>query len=87
MVTHSQGTPTSILLMAQMIQEGMLHMEEDNPKMQWISILTMAGISHGPFPFLKGNFVVCWFEAEAAGELFEFMDLETEIAKKFCKAL
>ncbi|KAG0026483.1 hypothetical protein BGZ81_006324 [Podila clonocystis] len=85
--THSQGTPTSILLMARLIQEGMLRVEEDDPKMQRIGILTMAGISHGPFPFLKGNFVVRWFEAEAAGELFEFMDSETEIAKKFREAL
>lgn len=85
--THSQGTPTSILLVARLIQEGMLRVEEDDHKMQRIGILTMAGISHGPFPFLKGNFVVRWFEAEAAGELFEFMDSETEIAKKFREAL
>lgn len=59
----------------------MLRVEEDGPKMQQIGILTMVGISHGPFPFLKGNFVVRWFEAEATGELFEFMDSKTEIAK------
>ncbi|KAG0268970.1 hypothetical protein BGZ95_002246 [Linnemannia exigua] len=81
--THSQGTPTSILLMARLIEEGMLRVREDDPTMQRIGILTMAGISHGPFPFLKGNLIVRWFEAEAAGELFEFMDSESHIARKY----
>ncbi|KAF9094875.1 hypothetical protein BGX23_001445 [Mortierella sp. AD031] len=81
--THSQGTPTSILLVARLIEEGMLRVREDDPTMQRIGILTMAGISHGPFPFLKGNLIVRWFEAEAAGELFEFMDSESHIARKY----
>ncbi|KAK3842892.1 MAG: hypothetical protein J3R72DRAFT_441939 [Linnemannia gamsii] len=81
--THSQGTPTSILLMARLIEEGILRVREDDPAMQRIGILTMAGISHGPFPFLKGMFIVRWFEAEAARELFEFMDSESHIARKY----
>lgn len=81
--THSQGTPTSILLVARLIEEGLLRVQEDDPTMQRIGILTMAGISHGPFPFLKGNLIVRWFEAEAAGELFEFMDSESHIARKY----
>ncbi|KAF9958469.1 hypothetical protein BGZ72_000310 [Mortierella alpina] len=85
--THSQGTPTSILLMARLIDEGLLRVKEDDPQMQRIGILTMAGISHGPFPFLKGNFVVRVFEREAASELFEFMDSETGIARKYREGL
>ncbi|KAF9909020.1 hypothetical protein EC991_009203 [Linnemannia zychae] len=85
--THSQGTPTSTLLVARLIEEGMLRVAADDPKMQRVGILAMAGISHGPFPFLKGNLIVRWFEAEAAQELFEFMDSETEIAKKYREAL
>ncbi|KAF8941836.1 hypothetical protein BGZ47_007133, partial [Haplosporangium gracile] len=81
--THSQGTPTSILLVARLIEEGLLRVREDDPTMQRIGILTMAGISHGPFPFLKGNLIVRWFEAEAAGELFEFMNSESHIARKY----
>ncbi|KAF9899285.1 hypothetical protein EC991_009157 [Linnemannia zychae] len=81
--THSQGTPTSILLIARLVEEGILRVQEDDPTMQRIGILTMAGISHGPFPFLKGNLIVRWFEAEAAGELFEFMDSESHIARKY----
>ncbi|KAF8926616.1 hypothetical protein BGZ47_002620, partial [Haplosporangium gracile] len=80
--THSQGTPTSILLIARLIKEDLLRVREDDPTMQWIGILTMAGISHGLFPFLKGNLIVRWFEAEAAGGLFEFMVSESHIARK-----
>ncbi|ORY88525.1 hypothetical protein BCR41DRAFT_366334, partial [Lobosporangium transversale] len=59
--THSQGTPTSILLIAKWIKEGILRVQEDDPRIQRIGILAMAGISHGPFPFLKGNLIVRWF--------------------------
>ncbi|KAF9965966.1 hypothetical protein BGZ70_003688 [Mortierella alpina] len=85
--THSQGTPTSTFLVARLIEEGILRVQEDDPHMQRVGILAMAGISHGPFPFLKGNLIVRWFEAEAAQELFEFMDSETPIAKKYREAL
>ncbi|KAF9581295.1 hypothetical protein BGW38_001738, partial [Lunasporangiospora selenospora] len=85
--THSQGTPTSTLLVSRLIDEGILRVHEDDPSMQRIGILAMAGISHGPFPFLKGNLIVRWFEAEAAHELFEFMDSESEIATKYRDAL
>ncbi|KAF9187439.1 hypothetical protein BGZ51_001286 [Haplosporangium sp. Z 767] len=81
--THSQGTPTSILLIARLIEEELLRVKQDDPWMQRIGILTMAGISHGPFPFLKGNLIVRFFEAEAAKELFEFMDSETHVARKY----
>ncbi|KAF8972832.1 hypothetical protein BGZ46_010034 [Entomortierella lignicola] len=85
--THSQGTPTSTLLVAKLINEGMLRTQESDPKMQRVGILAMAGISHGPFPSLKGNLIVRWFEADAAQELFEFMDSESEISKKYHEAL
>ncbi|GJJ70942.1 hypothetical protein EMPS_03292 [Entomortierella parvispora] len=81
--THSQGTPTSVLVVAQLIKDGLLRVREDDPNKQRIGMLTMAGISHGPFPFLKGNLIVRWFEAEAAGELFEFMDSNSHIAQKY----
>ncbi|KAG0357175.1 hypothetical protein BG005_003839 [Podila minutissima] len=85
--THSQGTPTSIMLVARLIQEGLLRVDLNDPMMQRIGVLTMAGISHGPFPFLKGNLIVRWFEAEAAGELFEFMDSESTIARRYREGL
>lgn len=85
--THSQGTPTSTLLIARLINEGMLRVQDNDPQMQRIGILAMAGISHGPFPFLKGNLIVRWFEADAAQELFEFMDSESPISKRYREAL
>lgn len=85
--THSQGTPTSIMLVARLIQEGLLRVDLNDPRLQRIGVLTMAGISHGPFPFLKGNLIVRWFEAEAAGELFEFMDSESTIARRYREGL
>ncbi|KAF9360414.1 hypothetical protein BGX34_007780 [Mortierella sp. NVP85] len=85
--THSQGTPTSTLLISRLINEGMLRVQENDPRMQRIGILAMAGISHGPFPFLKGNLIVRWFEADAAQELFEFMDSESHISKRYREAL
>ncbi|KAF9175233.1 hypothetical protein BGX20_007383 [Mortierella sp. AD010] len=85
--THSQGTPTTILLLARWIEEGLLRVREDDPRCQRIGVLAMAGISHGPFPFLKGNLILRWFEADAAKELFEFMDSESYIARKYREAL
>ncbi|KAF9586455.1 hypothetical protein BGW38_004715 [Lunasporangiospora selenospora] len=85
--THSQGTPTSIMLVAHLIRDGILRVHENDPLMQTIGILAMAGISHGPFPFLKGNLIMRFFEADAAKELFEFMDSETSIARKYQEGL
>ncbi|KAF9361213.1 hypothetical protein BGX26_005037 [Mortierella sp. AD094] len=85
--THSQGTPTTILLLARWIEEGLLRVKEDDPRSQRIGVLAMAGITHGPFPFLKGNLILRWFEADAAKELFEFMDSESYIARKYREAL
>ncbi|KAI8579067.1 hypothetical protein K450DRAFT_243700 [Umbelopsis ramanniana AG] len=80
--THSQGTPVSSLLLARLLHEGHIHMGR-----QQCAMLAMAGISQGPFPALKGNLIVKYFEADAARELFEFMDSSTEISKKFRKSL
>jgi len=47
----------------------------------------MAGITHGPFAFLKENYIVKYFEAEAARELFEFMNSTTSIVKQYYEAM
>ncbi|KAJ2964994.1 hypothetical protein NQZ79_g146 [Umbelopsis isabellina] len=80
--THSQGTPVSSLLLKRLLQEGHIHMHR-----QQCCMLAMAGISQGPFPSLKGNLIVKYFEADAARELFEFMDSTSEISQKFRKSL
>jgi hypothetical protein len=51
--THSQGTPVSIMLLERLLEKGLVHTTR-----QSICMLTMAGISHGPFPSLKGSLIV-----------------------------
>ncbi|RIA88750.1 hypothetical protein C1645_694938 [Glomus cerebriforme] len=87
--THSQGTPVSTILLSRLIKEGLVH-----PKRQRICLLAMAGISHGPFPYLKDNYIVKYYvgagrshDADAARELFEFMDSESLVSKKYREAL
>ncbi|CAG8738331.1 20389_t:CDS:2 [Gigaspora margarita] len=85
--THSQGTPVSTILLSRLIKERIV-----NPKRQRICQLAMAGISHGPFPSLKDHYIIRYFvgrnpEADATRELFEFMDSESTVAKKYREAL
>ncbi|KAI9308829.1 hypothetical protein BJ944DRAFT_155494 [Cunninghamella echinulata] len=71
--THSQGTPVSVMLMHRLLERGHIHTHR-----QSVGMLAMAGISHGPFPY---------FEADAARELFEFMDSESDISQKYRTSL
>src|SRR6185312_291956 len=57
------------------------------PKRQRIGMLAMAGVSHGPFSFLKSNLLVKYVEADAARELFEFMESDSTVVKKYRAAL
>ncbi|KAI8988532.1 hypothetical protein BDF20DRAFT_815383 [Mycotypha africana] len=74
--THSQGAPVSALLIKRLLSEGILQTQK-----QHICMLAMAGISHGPFPSLKDH--LFYFEADAARELFEFMDSECTISIQY----
>ncbi|KAI8150069.1 hypothetical protein BJV82DRAFT_503532 [Fennellomyces sp. T-0311] len=78
--THSQGTPVSVMLLHQLLQRGHVHLHR-----QSICLLAMAGIGHGPFPSLQGSLI--YFEADAARELFEFMDSNSAISLKFRESL
>lgn len=60
--THSQGTPVSAILLRKLIEEGIIQVNK-----QPICMLAMAGISHGPFPSLKGNLLVKVIGLEACG--------------------
>ncbi|KAL9551413.1 hypothetical protein MBANPS3_004288 [Mucor bainieri] len=88
--THSQGTPVSIMLLQRLLERGHIHVIR-----QSICVLAMAGISSGPFPALKGSlivkmthhFLIQYFEADAARELFEFMDSNSPISVKFRQSL
>ncbi|KAJ9072152.1 hypothetical protein DSO57_1030244 [Entomophthora muscae] len=79
---HSQGTPVAIMLLDRLVRDGLL-----DPVTQRTCILAMAGVSHGPFPFLKENYIVKYFEAEAARELFEFMNPNSPIALRYKEAM
>ncbi|CAO3644166.1 unnamed protein product [Mucor fragilis] len=80
--THSQGTPVSAILLRKLIEEGIIQVNK-----QPICMLAMAGISHGPFPSLKGNLLVKYFEADAARELFDFMDSNSDISVQYREAM
>ncbi|KAJ3217914.1 hypothetical protein HDU67_007065 [Dinochytrium kinnereticum] len=75
---HSQGTPVSVILFSKLIAEGLV-----DPGRQRCCILAMAG----PFPPLKSNLIVKYFEADAARELFEFNDWKSRIARKYQEAM
>ncbi|KAI8374370.1 uncharacterized protein BYT42DRAFT_499293 [Radiomyces spectabilis] len=76
--THSQGTPVSTMLLHKLIDAAYIQVPR-----QSVCLLAMAGISHGPFPYLKGSIIVKYFEADAARELFDFMDSNSDISTKF----
>ncbi|KAI8997105.1 hypothetical protein BDB01DRAFT_712779 [Pilobolus umbonatus] len=78
--THSQGTPVSAILLRRLMENEIIQVHR-----QPICMLAMAGISHGPFPTFKGN--LFYFEADAARELFDFMDSESPISVQFREAM
>ncbi|CAG8732656.1 15242_t:CDS:2, partial [Acaulospora colombiana] len=82
--THSQGTPVSTILLSRLIQERLVF-----PNRQRICMLAMAGISHGPFPYLLKHHLVTYFvgASDAARELFEFMDTESMVSKRYHESL
>lgn len=81
-VAHSQGAPVTALLADRMLTAGILR-----PSQQSVSMLTLAGVFHGPFPSLKENLVVKYVEADAARELFELNDPNGPLNERIHKAL
>lgn len=95
-VTHSQGTPVSVMLLAKLLEEEWIRPRSRCSAMrskfrttsfQRIGLMAMAGIGHGPIPAIKHNTVVKYFEQDAARELFEFCSSERPITTEFCHAL
>ncbi|KAJ1722540.1 hypothetical protein LPJ53_003037 [Coemansia erecta] len=81
-VTHSQGTPVSAMLL-----ERLMELDIIDTHRQRVGMLAMAGISHGPFPYLKDNVVIRYIESEAARELFELMDPSSYQSQRYVAAL
>lgn len=79
---HSQGAPVAIILLAKLLDSGVIDL-----KRQKVTILTVAGIFHGPFPPLRKNLVVQYVEADAARQLFDLNNPDSEVSKLFASSL
>ncbi|KAJ2847812.1 hypothetical protein IWW36_003660 [Coemansia brasiliensis] len=81
-VTHSQGTPVSAMIIERLMELGLIDTDR-----QRVAMLAMAGISHGPLAHLKDNVVVKYIESGTARELFELMDPSSYQSQRYVAAL
>lgn len=70
---HSQGVPVSVMLLAKLIELGII----TNAK---IGVCAMAGVNLGPFPDYKSGMGMLM---GSAAELWEFANPESEITKRY----
>lgn len=70
---HSQGVPVSVMLLAKLIDSGIIR----NAK---IGVCAMAGVNLGPFPDYKGGMGMLM---GSAAELWEFANSESEVSRKY----
>lgn len=81
-ISHSQGSPVSVFLLEQLLQNRLI-----NPLTQNIYIVSLAGILQGPLKALKNNLVVKYLEADAARELFELSDPNSQLSNNLTRAI
>lgn len=74
---HSQGVPVSIMLLARLVELGVI----TNSR---IGVCAMAGVSLGPFPDYKSGMGMLM---GSAAELWQFADPKSEISKRYEQAL
>lgn len=74
---HSQGVPVGIMLLAKLIDMGVVTKSR-------VGVCAMAGVSLGPFPDYKSGMGM-WMGS--AAELWQFADSESEISKRYEHAL
>lgn len=79
-LAHSQGSPVTVLLAQRLLHEGILSGKS-------IRILALAGIFQGPLPALRSNLYVQYVEADAARELFELNNPESEQSRNVRHAI
>jgi hypothetical protein len=82
---HSQGCPVSIILLARLIEDGIITLE--NKK---ISMLLMAGINNGPFYGVDQKLFVRAYstiESDSLMELFQFQNFDSVHSREFLNAL
>ncbi|CZR57374.1 related to Rotein of unknown function [Phialocephala subalpina] len=68
---HSQGVPVALMLVAKLIEFGVVTQGR-------IGVCAMAGVSLGPFPDYKSRLF-----SGSAGELFEFANPESAVSKRY----
>ncbi|KAF7881563.1 uncharacterized protein EAF02_006251 [Botrytis sinoallii] len=76
---HSQGVPVALMLVAKLIEEGIVSSAR-------IGVCAMAGVSLGPFASHQTGYQAALFN-EMITELFEFANYESEVAKHYERAL
>ncbi|KAI1331171.1 hypothetical protein F5Y16DRAFT_423714 [Xylariaceae sp. FL0255] len=73
---HSQGVPVSVMLLAKLIELGVVNSAR-------IGVCAMAGVSLGPFPDYNGMGIVMG----SAAELWQLGDPESVISKRYEQSL
>ncbi|SCV01408.1 LAMI_0G11298g1_1 [Lachancea mirantina] len=100
-VAHSQGCPVTLILLAQLIESGLINPEAldlgDNefrvkakPTDKVISVLAMAGVNNGPFYGVDQTLFVRAYstiENDSLRELFQFQNFDSTLAKKLIQSL
>lgn len=99
-VCHSQGSPVTMLLLAQLIDAGLINLdntrffnEGDVPfstNKKLISILSMAGINNGPFYGADQTLFVRAYqtiERESLRELFQFQKPDSLVSQKLIRSI
>ncbi|KAI3337423.1 hypothetical protein HD806DRAFT_476640 [Xylariaceae sp. AK1471] len=74
---HSQGVPVSIMLLAKLIDLGVITTAR-------VGVCAMAGVSLGPFPDYKSGMGILM---GSAAELWQFADPGSEVSKRYKHAL
>ncbi|KAK4044684.1 hypothetical protein C8A01DRAFT_42589 [Parachaetomium inaequale] len=69
---HSQGVPVSIMLLAKLIELGVVGSAK-------VGVCAMAGVSLGPFPDYRSSMGILM---GSAAELWEFADPQSEVSKR-----
>ena len=75
--SHSQGVPVSIMLLARLLQFGVLA-----PNVR-LAVCGMAGINLGPFPSYQSRIL----GTGSANELFDFSRPESTVSTEYATAL
>ncbi|AGO14125.1 AaceriAER328Wp [[Ashbya] aceris (nom. inval.)] len=101
-VAHSQGCPVTIILLAKLLEAGVIQLNSvyvdremtnelaEERRKKVVSVLAMAGINNGPFYGVDQTFLVKAYstiENDSLQELFQFQDFNTVQSKKYIQSL